>query len=475
MTKFIGRNKQLDILKESLALKKASLIVLRGRRRIGKSRLSEEFGQAFKHAFYFSGLAPSTEMTAADQLSEFIRQLHQQRIPSRASRDWGDLFYDLAHFCQTGPVLIVLDEITWMAQGSPTFLSKLKVAWDMHFKKNNQLILLLSGSDSAWIEANIMSKTGFFGRISIRMKLTELSLYHCAKFWGKQNKHISAYEKLKVLSVTGGVPRYLEEINPMITAEENIYRLCYRSEGVLFNEFDDIFNDLFQRRGEYYREIVQCIADGHQTIDDIAAALHRKKGGDLTRALTTLCQDDFIERSYSWHVKTGNVSKISRYRLRDNYLRFYLKYILPYQNSIQAGEMNTLPRAWDSIIGLQFENLVLNNRTKIHVLLGISAQELIMNNPYLQTKTQLREKCQIDYLIQTKFNTLYVCEIKFSKNEIDTRVIHEMKTKIEKLAIPKHFSVRAVLIHVNGVTDSVIAEEYFSNIIDFSEFFEMSE
>ena len=122
-------------------------------------------------------------------------------------------------------------------------------------------------------------------------------------------------------------------------------------------------------------------------------------------------------------------------------------------------------------VGLQFENLVLNNRSKIHTLLQIRSQEIVMSNPYLQTKTQEREKCQIDYLVQTKFNTLYVFEIKFSKNEIDIKVIHDMKEKIRKLVIPKNFSVRTVLIHVNGVTDSVVAAEYFSSIINFSKFF----
>ncbi|MDF1759405.1 MAG: hypothetical protein P1U40_02595 [Coxiellaceae bacterium] len=73
-------------------------------------------------------------------------------------------------------------------------------------------------------------------------------------------------------------------------------------------------------------------------------------------------------------------------------------------------------------------------------------------------------------MIQTKYNTIYICEIKFSKNEVRSSVIDEMKQKISRLSMPRGFSYRPVLIHVNGVSESVEASHYFSSIIDFSEF-----
>ena len=129
-----------------------------------------------------------------------------------------------------------------------------------------------------------------------------------------------------------------------------------------------------------------------------------------------------------------------------------------------------MPAGWETILGLQFENLVINNRNILHRLLNIPAGEIVMCNPYLQTATKQHQKCQIDYLVQTRFNTLYVCEIKFSKTEIGSQVINEVQEKMEKLAIVRGFSVRPVLIHVNGVTDSILAANYFANIVDFGEF-----
>ncbi|WP_232503090.1 hypothetical protein [Wolbachia endosymbiont of Cimex lectularius] len=122
---------------------------------------------------------------------------------------------------------------------------------------------------------------------------------------------------------------------------------------------------------------------------------------------------------------------------------------------------------WHTIIGLQFENLVLNNRKSIHNILGIDG--IVNENPFFQRKTSNSAGCQIDYMIQTKFNTLYICEIKFSKNKIGHSIIQEVQTKIDTLNRPKGFSCCPVLIYVNGVSDDVIDSDYFANIIDFGE------
>lgn len=298
-----------------------------------------------------------------------------------------------------------------------------------------------------------------------------MPLYQCKEFWGKFKNKISAYEKLKILAVTGGIPRYLEEIHPELTAENNIFQLCYQREGVLFNEFDDIFADLFQKRSPTYKAVISCLTAGKTTIEEIAQALGREKGGDLSKVLEDLTQDGFLSRDFSWNIKQGKVSKISRYRVRDNYLKFYLKYILPYRHQIEMEEMAALPAGWQTILGLQFENLVINNRKILHKLLQIPLNEIVMSNPYIQTKTKQRTACQIDYLVQTRFNTLYLCEIKFSKTEISNTVIKEVQEKITRLAVPRGFSIRPVLIHVNGVSDSVLAADFFAHIIDFEEFF----
>ena len=97
---------------------------------------------------------------------------------------------------------------------------------------------------------------------------------------------------------------------------------------------------------------------------------------------------------------------------------------------------------------------------------------IVAAGQYLQTESKQRKKCQIDLMIQTKYNQLYICEIKFAKSEIGIEVIKEMKEKLKRLEFPKGFSYRPVLFHVNGVTDGILESEYFSQIIDFGKLLE---
>ena len=179
----------------------------------------------------------------------------------------------------------------------------------------------------------------------------------------------------------------------------------------------------------------------------------------------------FIQRDYTWNIKSGRPSRLSHYRLRDNYLRFYLKYIAPVRENIKRGQFSNLALTsfsnWQGIMGLQFENLVLNNRYVICHHLGIKLEDIVNDNPFFQRKASTRQGCQIDYLIQTKFNTLYVCEIKFSNKKIGRSIISEVQQKIDRLQISKGFSIRPVLIHTGDVSETVLEKDFFSNIIDF--------
>lgn len=395
MLEFIGREGDVQELAALQKVPSASLVVIQGRRRIGKSRLVEEFarGQKFYH---FAGLAPGPKITAQSQRDEFAAQLSTQTgLPAIKTHDWNQLFLLLAREVKQGRVIILLDEISWMGSKDPTFLGKLKNAWDIHFNKNPKLMLILCGSVSSWIEKNIISSTAYLGRPSLYMKLDQLPLDACNEFWGKHRDRISAFEKLKILSVTGGVPRYLELINPALSAEANIKRLCFSKNGVLVNEFERIFSDIFGLRSKIYKKIVNHLIKGMASQDDLMKACNKTKTGDFSEYINDLVKAGFVARDYTWHLKTGEISKLSHYRLKDNYLRFYLRYIQPNKPKIEKGEfdgrsISALP-AWDTILALQVENLVLHNEKKIINILGIEPEEVIFSNLFFNAKRQRKQ------------------------------------------------------------------------------------
>lgn len=475
ISKFVGRKKELERLRLLFKKESASIVVVKGRRRIGKSRLIEEFGKGYK-MYTFSGLLPTEKTTKESQLNEFGWQLGKALgQPAFKDNDWNDLFLRLAISTRKERVIIFFDEISWMGSMDHDFLGKLKNAWDIEFKKNPQLILVLCGSVSVWIEKNILSSSGFLGRISLNLTIGELPLTDCEMFWGEIKDSISAYEKFKLLSVTGGIPKYLEEIQPDLSAEMNIKNLCFSRSGLLFNEFDQIFSDVFARRSNIYKRIVQCIADGGYELEDIYKKLNAEKGGIINEYLNDLVISGFIRRDFTWHIKNRKMSKLSKYRISDNYLRFYLKYIVPNKEKIERGAFDdkslNIFSDWESIMGLQFENLVLNNRARIQEILNINPDDVVYDNPFFQNKTLRQDGCQIDYMIQTRFDTLYVCEVKFARHPLKASIIREVQERVGKLKVPRYVSRRAVLVHVNGVDGGIRESRYFSDIIDFSQFF----
>lgn len=474
--RFIGRQEELVILKNLLNKKSASMVVVKGRRRIGKSRLLEEFARSFQKSFVFSGLPLTKYTIAQSQRNEFAGQLARQTNTFNFTKDdWSDLFWQLSKYTDQGRVLIILDEISWMGTEDPDFFGKLKNAWDLYLKKNDNLILAICGSASAWIDKNILSSTGFLGRESLTLTLDELSLYDCAEFWNSENNRITAHEKLKLLAVTGGIPRYLEYLNPLLSAEDNIRQMCFTKTGILFGEFEKIFSDLFTTKNALYKNIVGCLADGISDQKTVCEKIGLKLGGDISEYLNDLIKSGFISKDYTWNIKDGTTSNLSHYRLRDNYSRFYFKYILSNQVKIESGDMSKVSlanlRGWNSIMGLQVENLVLTNRHLIKQALQIDPNDVLCDNPFFQRKTNKQSGCQIDYLIQTQHNTLFICEIKYSKNEIGSQIIDEMNQKISRLHLPKRYSYRIVLIHANGVSESVEESGFFSHTINLGDFF----
>lgn len=474
MSKFIGRLEELNLLKGLMEKRSASLAVVYGRRRVGKSRLVEEFGRNLK-MYTFAGLPPQSNMSIQTQLDEFSRQMRRQtKIENQSFSDWGDAFNQLAAQTQKGQIIIFFDEITWLGSCDPDFLGKLKNAWDTQFKKNDNLILILCGSVSTWINKNILSNTGFYGRISLKIHLKDLPLKDCAQFWLEQKENTSPYEKLKILAVTGGIPKYLEEIKKNYSAEENIRQLCFLESGLLFSDFDYIFSALLQRESDIYDKIISLLKEKYLEQSELLECLSIESGGSISTYLDELVVSGFIERDYTWQFKTEGISKLSKYRLSDNYLRFYMKYIKPNIQRIRHGQfknrsLSSLP-GWAAIMGLQIENIVLNNRSEIKNKLGIYPDEIVYDNPYFQRKTARHKGCQVDYMIQTKFGNLFLCEVKFSRNIIRKDVIEEVKEKIISLSVPRNFSIKPVLIHASEIHDEVLDSNFFVKTIDLTGF-----
>ena len=460
----------MESLGELWTKTEASLVVCRGRRRIGKSTLIEQFARRSRaRLLKFEGLAPREGMTNGKQLEAFGRQLAEQTGGvAAAPKSWFEAFRELdGRLKGTGRKVVLLDEISWMGKYDASFPGELKYAWDNRFRKHPGCLFVLCGSVSSWIAANIVNSTGYFGRISRDLVLGELPLADAAKFWGTRGKRLATREITDVLAVTGGVPKYLEEVNPALSAEENILRMCFRTDGQLFSDFREIFGAVFGESAGVKKAVLGALARRPMSCAELAEALGISRGGTLERNLADLEIAGFVAGAGGLNPETGRKARAGRFRLRDNYTRFFLRYIEPHEEQIRNGgfegiALDGLPE-WNAVMGLQFENLILNNVPDLFGPLHLEHVPVLSAAPFRKANARTGG-CQIDLLLQTR-KSLYVVEVK-RKAEIGEETEREVAEKVEKLVVPPGKSVRTALVYDGRLLPIVRANAYFDALVD---------
>ena len=209
---FIGREDELNALDALWGRDSGVLVTCRGRRRIGKSTLIEEFAARTSDRFIaIEGLPPRKGVSDADQRRHFC-----EMVAEYAGRDyipaatWSIAFAQLNEIIPNDArTVVLLDEISWLGDHCPDFPGYLKAAWDKRLRKHPNLIMVLCGSVSTWIAENILDSTGFVGRDSLDLEIKELSLSDSVKMLGPSAERLSSRELLDMFSITGGVPKYL--------------------------------------------------------------------------------------------------------------------------------------------------------------------------------------------------------------------------------------------------------------------------
>lgn len=470
---FFGRKQELGDLMALWGKRTGSLVTCRGRRRIGKSTLIEQFARISEARFIrIEGVRPRAGYDDAQERQVFAAQLAAQVDDNGVlPENWLEAFRRLndaiSDECRT---VVLLDEVSWMAAYEPMFADLFKIVWDGSLSKHDSLIVVICGSVSTWIKEEFVNNGAFFGRRSLDLVIPELPLNECVKFWGEAASRIDLREIADVLSVTGGVPRYLREIDPGIPACENIKRLAFRPKSVLREDFDEMFSDVITRQPSLAGRIIRTLVNGALSVSEIAEALGMGKGGKISSALEQLAEAGLVAADAGRNPETGAIVRERCYRLKDNYSRFYLKYIEPARPIIDSGAYRFVSLegldGWDSLMGLQFENLIVNNYASLipHLHLGNSLIESAA--PYRRQGNGTPESgVQIDLLLQTRHNN-YVVEIK-RQREIGRDVIGEAKARLAKVRRSRGRSNRPVLVYEGHLAPIVETDGYFDSLVSF--------
>jgi predicted AAA+ superfamily ATPase len=469
--RFVGRKEELAIL-QGLTGNPLAVATITGRRRVGKSRLAAEYAQRdHKKLIKIEG-RDSPHAGNTMQLAAFAADLSRDTgITGFSFNNWNAAFNALGVLARDQHWIILFDEITWLAKHSEECLAELKVFIDRYINGGGSR-LIICGSVSQWIEQQINESDLFVGRISKKIHLTPLPLPDCAKFWS--GREVSSREILTALCVVGGVPRYLEEINVLESAEWNIQNQCFDPSGYMVHELPNLIKSSFINAArddslERYMAILAALSEHGKTLAEISAAIGVENNESLKNNLSGLALSGIVSENPSWNLQNKALNKRNlHYRIEDPYTRFYVKYIRPNINEIEKGlyrnvTLKQLP-SWKVIRGFQFESLV--NQCMIPTIIGklrLAGVPIRRSGPYFQKGTARRRAVQIDYLLQTD-DALYVCETKFRKR-IEASVIDEVKEKIERLDTAPNMTIRRVLLYSGERSNTLTTSIYFDHQI----------
>ena len=323
---FVDRKNELAFLNELLTRSHpgpAQLVLLYGRRRVGKSELLLHWAEqsGVKYA-YWEAIKESDTMQRAHL---FARLLGISAGSAPSFRSWVDLWEAAAKVLGNERQIIILDEVPYAADADPAFLSALQAAWDQYFQRS-QTVIVLCGSHVRTMQTLLSMQSPLFGRMTAQRHLQPLPFSSLAEFFPKWD----AGERVAAYAVAGGVPAYLNWLDPELDLESNIRKVILNPGGMFLAEPNFLLYDEV-RELNHYLAVLRAIGTGAHTLDEIRAQCFLPTTS-ANAYLATLQDLHLVERRLPVTVppRLRAKSRSGRYHLSDPYFRFYFRFLAPH-------------------------------------------------------------------------------------------------------------------------------------------------
>ena len=464
---FIGRKQELELLNKTFEKKGSQLAVIYGRRRVGKSALIREFSKK-KRCLKFEGLEGERTKEQIENFTYDLQKQIQDPILKNVKFDnWQSVFdYLTGHIQKSDQKLILFfDEFPWMSASQGRLVSLLKKVWDNDWKPSGKVVLILCGSVASFMIDKVLKSNAMYGRVNLEICLKGLTPSEVRQLF---KKGVSSQEVFKYMLIFGGIPKYLEEINPKQSFEQNIENLFFHSQALFLNEYDKVFYSQF-REHQTYEKIALFLNQGPKTLKEIASHLKMPSGGGLKSYLENLEKALFIS-SYVPYDKNDN-SKLKKYKLTDEYLRFYFKFIFPNKKTITSQAVSRklfnqiVKEKWTSWLGFAFENFCLKHAAFLADKLGFRDQL----KSYGPMFSRVDKGFQIDLLFNRFDNRVVLCEMKYYSQKVPASVIPEVEKKLALLDLPDGYSCQTVLVSQLGPDKALQASDYFDDFLNIED------
>ncbi|MFB1066085.1 ATP-binding protein [Natrinema sp. H-ect4] len=325
--RFVDRVDELDLLQSRFENDTAELVVIYGRRRLGKSALVREAIRGRQDAVYWQ----AAEETSDVQLANFV-DTASETVPilDDIQRDWEALLRALGR----EEAVVVLDEFPYLAESDDALPSKIQRVWDMHLEETSMTLVLVGSSISIMEDKVLSGGSPLYGRRTAMIDLPPLDLMDAQQFYPDDDPD----RVIQAWGVFGGTPYYLQALTPSRSLAENIQSHVLSEHGVLHNEPEFLLRTEFGiREPQTYYTILRAIATGKRAANEIADFAGTDSNA-LGSYLSKLRRLRLVERDIPV-TANPNATRKSRYRLKEPLFRFWFRYVYGQQGKLaQLGE-----------------------------------------------------------------------------------------------------------------------------------------
>lgn len=358
---FVGREDELEALNDMYQSERFEMMVLYGRRRVGKTSLIDKFVEK-KRAFYFTATQKSTKLN----LEVFSRAMYAffdvPQLP--AFTDWSSALRYFVQLTQGGQAqgkerfVFVFDEFPYAAQADPTLPSVLQIAIDHGFKNSN-MMMILSGSNQGFMESEVLGgKSPLYGRRTGQIKLKPFDYYDAARFL----PNVSNEERVQYYAIFGGTPYYLAQLRPSLGLKRNVANLMFRKAGILYEEPMMLLREETREPASYF-SVLQAVAGGNSTPKRIAEHAGVSVA-NVARYLNMLVDLGLVVRIVPFGENPVKSHK-GMYIIADPFFAYWFRFVGTNIDSIESGrgredmESSAFGEVFSTYAGQWFEQICL--------------------------------------------------------------------------------------------------------------------
>lgn len=435
--KLAGRQMELGLLDNLFQRPGAQLLILYGRRRIGKTRLITDWQQNVKSpTLYWM----ASQTSAANQLRHFSQALFQFLNPTASIEptfsytSWDAAFAEIARAAVNQRLVIILDEFTYVMQADSEVPSLLQRAWDHQLKSSNVFLVLMGSLAGIIQRAALDYQSPLYGRATGRLKLQPLSFGALAALLPRY----TAEQRVAVYAITGGVPAYIEQFDDGLNIRQNLQERIITPTNVMLNDAVFLLREQLDEPRNYVA-VLEAIAAGYHALTEIAtmAGINRS---NISKYLDVLQELGYVARDVPATVRRPEQNRQGRYVITDPYLRFYYRFLAPHRSAIEQGFVQQATSLlYDHLLDFigthTFEELC-RDWVRVAAEMG--------RLPFLPERvgSHWSKQAQVDVLaINWRSKDILLGECKWGNQSVNHEVIETLVAKTEKV-VPGDFAWR---------------------------------